>query len=70
MALALGLLSRGPRLFEVLYTILVYLGPAHRTPALDFMGATGASHPAFWLAATALLLAVAGMVRARLSRGA
>jgi hypothetical protein len=69
LALALGLLSRGNKLFEVLYTILWYLGPAHRMAGLDFMGATGAGRPATWFAATALLLAVAGVVRARQLRG-
>jgi hypothetical protein len=69
MALALGLLSRGNRLFEVLYTVLWYIGPAHRTPELDFMGMTGASRPLTWLVATAVLLAVATAVRARQLRG-
>ena len=69
MALALGLLSRGNKLFEVLYTILVYIGPAHRTPGLDFMGSTGAGQPVTWLVATAVLLAVAAGVRVRQLRG-
>jgi hypothetical protein len=69
LALALGLVSRGNRLFEVLYTILWYIGPARRTAELDFMGASGDGRPATWFAATAVLLAVAAAVRARRSRG-
>jgi hypothetical protein len=69
MALALGLVSRGTKLFEVLYTILWYIGPAHHTPELDFMGATAAGRPVTWLIATAALLAVAFVVRARQLRG-
>lgn len=69
LALVLGLISRGTRLFEVLYTILWYVGPANRTPSLDFMGATGAGNPWTWYAATALALATAFAVRARQLRG-
>lgn len=69
LALALGLVSRGNKLFEVLYTILWYIGPSHRTPALDFMGVTGQSRPGTWLAATVLLLVLAFVVRARQLRG-
>ena len=69
LALALGLLSRGNKLFEVTYTVLWYVGPLNRTPPLDFMGATGAGHPVVWLAATAACLAVAFALRARQLRG-
>ncbi len=69
MALALGLLSRGNKLFEVLYTLLWYVGPVNRTPGLDFMGATSMSEPTTWLAGTALLLGVGVVVRARQLRG-
>jgi len=41
MALALGVWSGGHKLFEVLYTLLWYLGPVNRVPGLDFMGVTG-----------------------------
>lgn len=68
-ALALGLASRGPRLFEVSYAILWYIGPGNRTPALDFMGATGKGDPRVWFAATAIALAVAFALRARQLRG-
>ncbi len=69
LALVLGLLSRGNKLFEVFYTVLWYIGPANRTPPLDFMGATGAGHPPVWFAATAACLLVAFAVRARQLRG-
>jgi hypothetical protein len=69
LALSLGLISRGNKLFEVLYTVLWYVGPANRTPSLDFMGATGAGHPWAWYGATALALAAAFAVRARQLRG-
>jgi len=40
LALALGLLSRGNKLFEVVYMVLWYAGPVNRVAALDFRGAT------------------------------
>ena len=39
LALALGTLSGGSKLFEVIYTILWYVGPVNRLALLDFMGA-------------------------------
>ncbi len=69
LALALGLVSRGNKLFEVLYTVLWYVGPLNRTPPIDFMGVTGQGQPWVWFAATGGCLAVAFGVRARQLRG-
>jgi len=41
MALALGVWSGSGKLFEVLYLLLWYLGPANHMGEIDFMGATG-----------------------------
>lgn len=60
--LALGLLSKGPRLFEGLFVSLWYLGPANRVPALDFAGlserALAAGTPWLFVAIGAALLAL------------
>lgn len=69
LALALGLVSRGNKLFEVIYMILWYAGPLNRTPPIDFMGVTGQSQPGVWFALAAACLAVAFGVRARQLRG-
>lgn len=74
--LALGLLSRGPRLFEGLYVSLWYLGPANRVPLLDFAGVSAAGRAAgtpylFLLIAAALLvLALAAERRRAVDLGA
>jgi hypothetical protein len=39
-ALSLGVWSGSSKLFEVLYTILWYIGPLHSIPQFDFMGST------------------------------
>jgi hypothetical protein len=41
MALALGVWSGSSKLFEVLYLLLWYLGPANHLGEIDFMGAMG-----------------------------
>ena len=41
MALALGVWSGSSKLFEVLYLLLWYLGPANHLGEIDFMGAIG-----------------------------
>jgi hypothetical protein len=38
MALALGVWSGSSKAFEAIYTVWWYIGPAHHTPGLDFMG--------------------------------
>ena len=68
LALAAGVLSRGPRLFELTYLLLWYLGPVNGLPALDFL-APVPSVRAGYLAATLGLLALAVALRARRLRG-
>src|SRR5204862_3137549 len=69
MALALGVWSGSSKLFEVLYLLLWYLGPANHLGESDFMGAIGPllppRTPLFFLALTAALalFAVAGRKR-------
>jgi hypothetical protein len=38
MALALGVWSGSSKAFEAIYTVWWYIGPAHHTPGMDFMG--------------------------------
>ncbi len=60
LALALGVTTGSRKFFEALYTAWWYVGPAHHTPQLDFMGTTAqSSTPGAYLAAAALLLASA-----------
>jgi len=68
-ALCLGVWSSSSKPFEILYTLLWYVGPMHATPMLDFMGSAPATaatrYPLVYLALTAILfvLAVAGRKR-------
>jgi hypothetical protein len=68
-ALACGSLSGTPRLFEALYLVLWYIGPANHVGALDFSGASvtdGALRPAMMFGvAAAVSLAIAHWARAR-----
>jgi hypothetical protein len=63
LALALGVWSGTGKPFEILYTLLWYVGPMHAFPPLDFMGsapATATTHyPLLYLAFTALFAVVA-----------
>jgi len=60
LALALGIWSGTSKVFEAVYTIWWYIGPAHFTPGLDFLGASPASAaPTRYLIMTAVLLAAA-----------
>jgi hypothetical protein len=65
-ALALGAWSGSSKPFEILYTLLWYVGPMHATIPLDFMGAVPQTAftrvPLFYLAMAAVmgLLALAG----------
>lgn len=63
MALALGVWSGSSKLFEVLYTLLWYIGPMNQVPFLDFMGATSAAgdqgYFLYYLASSAFLIACA-----------
>ena len=65
LALALGVWSGSRKLFEVIYTLLWYAGPANQVPQLDYMGATGVTSPLVFLTATLLLAAFALMGRQR-----
>jgi hypothetical protein len=59
LALALGIWSGSSIPFEALYTVWWYVGPAHQTPSLDFVGTTlTSSRPADYALAAVLLLAV------------
>ena len=63
LALALGGWSGTGKPFEILYTLLWYVGPMHAIPPLDFMGsapATATTHyPLMYLTLTALFAVVA-----------
>jgi hypothetical protein len=57
LALALGIWSGSSKAFEAIYTVWWYVGPAHHTPGLDFMGTTPASSsPATYAVAAAVLV--------------
>jgi hypothetical protein len=68
-ALCLGVWSSSSKPFEILYTLLWYIGPMHATPMLDFMGSAPATaatrYPLVYLALTAMLfvMALAGRKR-------
>jgi hypothetical protein len=72
-ALALGVWSGTGKLFEILYTLLWYLGPMHAFPALDFMASapvTSHTHyPLLYLTLTFVfgLAALAGRKRQLIS---
>jgi len=64
LALALGVWSGSSKLFEVVYTLLWYAGPANQIGPLDYMGVAGGSASVFLLCTVALAaLAVAGRKR-------
>jgi hypothetical protein len=69
MALTLGVWSGSSKLFEILYLLLWYLGPANRIPEIDFMGITGPLLPPqttmMFAAITAALLVFAVIGRRR-----
>ncbi|MGA9356144.1 MAG: hypothetical protein WBV46_20830 [Terriglobales bacterium] len=69
LALALGIWSGTSKVFEAVYTIWWYIGPAHFTPRLDFLGASPASESArlyFAIAATLVVISYLGR-RAKLA---
>ncbi len=72
LAVALGVLSNGPRLFEGLYVALWYVGPLQRGWPLDFAGVGGESVrrfvPVFFLVAALGLLAAAVALERRRRR--
>jgi hypothetical protein len=69
LAVALGVLSGGPRLFEALFVTLWYIGPLQRGWPLDFAAvsdeAVATFVPAWFLLAALALLAAALAVEAR-----
>src|SRR5574341_414522 len=69
LALTCGVWSGSSKLFEVIYTLLWYIGPMNRVPALDFMGATNeviaAGAPLVYFLCTITLLVLASVGRAK-----
>ncbi len=64
LALAFGVWSGTPKLFEAVYTVWWYVGPAHHTAGIDFAGTTAASSsPVRYLFLAAVLLASACLGR-------
>jgi hypothetical protein len=61
LALALGVLSSGSRVFEVVYLIWWYIGPLQKTPGLNFTNGA----PQVYLAAAAGLLLLSAYLRSR-----
>ena len=64
-ALAAGVWSGTSKLFEVLYVVLWYLGPANHIGALDFLATTGPGRPLVWLLIGIILLIAAILGRKR-----
>jgi len=69
LALSLGVWSGTGKPFEILYTVLWYIGPLHAIPQFDFMGsapATAATRcPQIYLLLTCVLAAAALLGRKR-----
>jgi len=65
LALALGVWSGSGKLFEILYTLLWYVGPMHATLQLDFMGSAPAT--AMTRVPLVYLLLTVGMAAAALA---
>ena len=69
LAFGLGTLSASPRLFEVVYLLLWYIGPMNHVATLDFTGMAPASraagYPWTYLAFSTLLFATATAARSR-----
>ena len=64
LALALGLWSGTSRFFEAVYTAWWYIGPAHHTPGLDFLGTTAESaRPQLYLLMSGALIVAAYLGR-------
>jgi hypothetical protein len=60
LALALGVWSGTSKVFEAIYTVWWYIGPAHHTPGLDFLGTTtDSTRITLYLSMSAGLVAVA-----------
>jgi len=68
LALAAGAVSRGPRLFEISYLVVWYVGLLNKLPLFDFLAPSRQAQASF-LAATAALLLLAFAARATRLRG-
>jgi hypothetical protein len=64
LALALGVWSGSRKLFEVVYTVLWYVGPLNNVPALDFIFGPASTGITFAMA-TLVMLAAATLGRHR-----
>jgi hypothetical protein len=59
-ALACGIWSGSSKMFEAIYTVWWYIGPAHQVRGIDFMATTAASStPEIYAVATVALVAIA-----------
>ena len=69
LALACGTLTGNSKLFEIIYTLMWYVGPMHAQKELDFMAASratvAAAIPKFYLLAALVLFLVALLARRR-----
>ena len=69
LALVMGVWTGSSKLFEIVYTLLWYVGPMHATLKLDFMGSapgTAATRvPGFYFALAVAMAAVAVLGRKR-----
>src|SRR6202162_702053 len=69
LALAFGVWSGSSKLFEIVYTLLWYLGPMHATLQLDFMGSAPGTEatrvPTFYLGCAVAMAAIAIFGRKR-----
>lgn len=65
LALAAGVWSNTPRLFEVLYLIIWYLGPIEKFGPLDFLGAAPGGRPDLYLILAGGFVALAMVGRRR-----
>ena len=69
LAVALGVLTGGKKVFELTYMMLWYVGPMNAVPQLDFMGATpeasGMGIPIYCILVSALLFTLAWIKRRR-----
>jgi hypothetical protein len=68
LALACGTWTRSPRLFEVIWLLVWYVGPVNRVPGLDVVRTRSPLVISAWFAAAAALLALASAGRARARR--
>ena len=59
-ALACGIWSGSSKMFEAIYTVWWYIGPAHQLPGIAFMATSPASStPGIYAVATVLLVTIA-----------